>query len=434
MAKADAYLDQLQQLLPPGAAWPRDSDATLTALLQSVAQGMAKVDARSLDLITEADPRSTLEMLGDWETTAGLPDACFPAGTTLTERRNALVQRLTTIGGQTPQFFIDLATGLGHASAVIEEFTPAICGLGQCGDALNGAPSVRFYWRIILALENLLLARCASTQCGDNLGTFLRASALECVLKKLAPAQTTVLFSYLETTVPFQIDNLALALIGDRSPFTLNAGKVSQWNDISGNANHAAQATATKQPAYAASGVNGLPSVDFDGVNDALSVPASASIKDIFAGGGYGAIVFISDAAGTFDYLIEKDGRWGIYINASKLTFFSIWDGNDGGWSTGETIPIGSPVLLEFEYDSDSAANDAILRINGGGTTSQWGTPTGTVLSDSGVDLSLGNVPSTFSPWDGDIAEVALYSSLPSAAEQSLLRNHLANKYGITLS
>ncbi|PCJ57538.1 MAG: hypothetical protein COA65_09500, partial [Rhodospirillaceae bacterium] len=60
------------------------------------------------------------------------------------------------------------------------------------------------------------------------------------------------------TFSPASIPGLKLWLAGNRSPFTLNSGKVSQWNDISGNANHAAQATATKQPAYAASGVNGL--------------------------------------------------------------------------------------------------------------------------------------------------------------------------------
>ena len=41
-------------------------------------------------LIDESDPRSTLEMLNDWERAFGLPDSCTDAADTLAERQNAL--------------------------------------------------------------------------------------------------------------------------------------------------------------------------------------------------------------------------------------------------------------------------------------------------------------------------------------------------------
>jgi hypothetical protein len=45
---------------------------------------------------------------------------------------------------------------------------------------------------------------------------------------------------------------------------------VSQWNDQSGNARHASQATGSKQPIYKAGILNGYPAIRFDGIDDFL--------------------------------------------------------------------------------------------------------------------------------------------------------------------
>ena len=113
---------------------------------------------------------------------------------------------------------------------------------------------------------------------------------------------------------------------------------------------------------------------------------------------------------------------------------FSAWTGDDGTWTNLDTLVADTPTLVEIDYNQDAPGNDAIILVNGGGTTSQSATPTLTVESDAGVDLSFGNAPSTFSPWNGSVAEIALYSSPPSTANRSILREHLAVKYGITLS
>lgn len=112
MALTDAdYLQQLQELLPPGPAWPRDPDAYLTRLLSAWAAECARVDARANALMDEADPRATAELLPDWERMLGLPDPLLDAHDTreyrmpwaatgyiapdLTARRARVVARLT---------------------------------------------------------------------------------------------------------------------------------------------------------------------------------------------------------------------------------------------------------------------------------------------------------------------------------------------------
>lgn len=49
---------------------------------------------------------------------------------------------------------------------------------------------------------------------------------------------------------------------------------VSQWNDLSGSANHLIQGTAANQPAYVTTGRNGKPELRFDGSNDTLKAGA----------------------------------------------------------------------------------------------------------------------------------------------------------------
>ena len=61
MMSAAAYADQLKQLLPRGRLWLLEADAKLRALLLAIAEELARVDARGVDLINESDPRTADE-------------------------------------------------------------------------------------------------------------------------------------------------------------------------------------------------------------------------------------------------------------------------------------------------------------------------------------------------------------------------------------
>lgn len=66
----------------------------------------------------------------------------------------------------------------------------------------------------------------------------------------------------------------------DFSTITLNLGNVSQWNDKAG-ANDVVQAGASAQPFYDVTGINGSPSINFDGINDVLTRTSFAGIDNI---------------------------------------------------------------------------------------------------------------------------------------------------------
>lgn len=186
----------LQALLPSGLPWPRSSSAALTKLLAALGAEMDRVDARGMDLIGEIDPRSTLELLADWERVCGLPDACSAEmATTLQERRAGLVEKLTSVGGSSKAYFIALADAMGYAIE-IDEFRPFVAGVGRCGDALGGGHAVRHQWRVRVTGARYTAFRAGASQCGDLLGKIVRAEDLECKFKRLKPAHTHLIVSY----------------------------------------------------------------------------------------------------------------------------------------------------------------------------------------------------------------------------------------------
>lgn len=192
--KADDYLRQLQALLPQGPAWPRDDDATITRLLHGLAEELARVDGRARQLLEEADPRTTAELFTDWERVAGLPDACavaFGGEQTTAQRRAALVGRLTTVGGQTPAYFIGLAAALGYA-ITITEFSEHTVDDDVDHPLYDMAWS--FAWQVNAAL-NTVTELTVDDTVDDPLASWGNA-LLECVLRRVAPAHTIPIFSY----------------------------------------------------------------------------------------------------------------------------------------------------------------------------------------------------------------------------------------------
>jgi len=197
MATSEQYLSLLQNLLPPGRAWTRDAGADLTKLLAALADELARDHNRADALVAEADPRTTLELLGDWERVAGLPDPCANITESIQERRAALVARLTLRGGQSVGYFLSIADALGYAGVTIEEFTPFRCGISQCGIDELGDESIWFQWVVNVPGPRVIKFQCGLSQCGiDTLTNINRAEDLECQIFRYAPAHSVPVFSY----------------------------------------------------------------------------------------------------------------------------------------------------------------------------------------------------------------------------------------------
>lgn len=174
---ANDYLRQLQALLPSGPAWTRGDAAVLTALLLSLAQEFGRVDARAADLARELDPRTTVELLPDWERALGLPDACTGPLTSLDERRAAVVVRLCGSSLPPRQYYTRLAALLGYTVTIDTK--------------VDGDP---YKWRVNAPEVTWREFTCESP-CTEPLRSG-GITLLECVIRRRARAHTEVLFAY----------------------------------------------------------------------------------------------------------------------------------------------------------------------------------------------------------------------------------------------
>jgi uncharacterized protein YmfQ (DUF2313 family) len=230
------YRDAFLNLLPTGQAWPRHTpDSVLFQACDGLCQYWGFVDGRAGDLLEiESDPRATVELITDWERNWGLPDPCMKnPPTSLYERRAALVAKMTMIGAQSRQFMIDIAAAYGYGNVTITEYAPYMCGVSRVGDQSGiyngddpthnrwyvGPAEMRFYWTVHVGSLALSYFHVNSSQCGiDRLLAIKIADDLECILDRLKPAQTDIVYDYspleaLDFTQAFNTQYLALGMM-----------------------------------------------------------------------------------------------------------------------------------------------------------------------------------------------------------------------------
>ncbi|WP_168793608.1 YmfQ family protein [Paraburkholderia aromaticivorans] len=185
------YLRALQTHLPRGRVWPRDPDAQQTAILSGFTPVFAQLNARANNLLVDAFPSTTYELLPEWEATLGLPDPCAGEAPTTQQRVAQVVARLTATGGQSIAYYTAVAAALGYA-ITITQFVPS--RFGKNFGTLFGGTAWAFAWQV-----NAPTFTISTLQFGGAFGTPFASwgnNVLQCELQRFAPAHTTVLFSY----------------------------------------------------------------------------------------------------------------------------------------------------------------------------------------------------------------------------------------------
>lgn len=187
------YAEHLKALLPPGVAYQFETDGVLAGLLLAMADELARVHVMGSDFIEESDPRTTSAMFTDWEYDYGLPDLCNNEIPSMVERRQLLLAKRLGVGGQSPQFFIDLAARFGY-TVTITEFSPFRVDESSVDDALYGDDWC-FTWQVNAPVDVITEFAVGESAVGDALREW-GDERLECFIGRAAPAHTTVLFAY----------------------------------------------------------------------------------------------------------------------------------------------------------------------------------------------------------------------------------------------
>ncbi len=189
-----SYRQIIDKFWPRGIAWPRDPQTLQGKLRAALTPEMERVEQRIQELLDELDPRSSVELLPDWERMLGLPDNCrgiIPS--TLEQRRQAVITKLRAIGGQSRQYFIDLA-GLYGFAIEIAEFD-LFTAESLCTESLYDEPWA-YTFKVIAPALTVQDMTCESF-CNEYLTTWGN-EILECLINRYKPAHTIALFEYAE--------------------------------------------------------------------------------------------------------------------------------------------------------------------------------------------------------------------------------------------
>jgi uncharacterized protein YmfQ (DUF2313 family) len=201
------YLHALLALLPVGQAWPRSLQSVLVRCCRGLTNIWGYVDGRAADLLEiETDPRTTVELLPDWERNFGLPDECLPDATSIAERQKMLVLKMTWQGGQSRAYFEYLMDWLGF-DITINEYAPFMAGVSQVGDTRPlgeskfrwyiGPQEIRFWWSISINNVSLMWFRASQSRAGVD--PHLRIGVPEdlvCLINRWKPAHTHLTFDF----------------------------------------------------------------------------------------------------------------------------------------------------------------------------------------------------------------------------------------------
>lgn len=163
------FVSALQSLMPPGKAWPRDPAAVQTAVLTGLAPSFQRVAAAGNQLLVDAFPATTVQLLPEWQKTLGLPDPNYPPAPTLLEQQAQVAVKFANNGGQSIAYFEGFAQQLG-VTVKVANSAPFRAGHSSAGQSL-GTVDQFFVWTVTAP---------------DN--------SLEGLFNQLKPAHTTVVF------------------------------------------------------------------------------------------------------------------------------------------------------------------------------------------------------------------------------------------------
>lgn len=229
-------------------------------------------------------------------------------------------------------------------------------------------------------------------------------------------------YRYSSAFVPTDIANLALWLdASDTGTITESGGSVSQWDDKSGNSNHATQGTGSSQPTTGTRTINSLNvldwSTDYMSLTSAISRTSGYTILVVGNGDDFSADVraFTGSSTGAGFVFRVDDGP----IN------LEIVRRNQAVLLTGSST-ISTATDYIFSGRTSAAGNNA--QLNGSSEGSNATNPSYTADLDTIGAQDNGPVDA----WDGMIGEIIIYTSILSDSQMNQVGNYLSDKWGIT--
>ncbi len=190
---ASDFLTALQNLMPRGLAWPRDPTSVMAQVMAGLCPTWARHTQHNNDLLVDAFPATTVQLLPEWEAALGLPDPCAGPAPNLQLRQAQVLARFAGSGGQSVPYIVSYAAALGYAITV-SEFTPFHVGQQSMGDPL-GTQDWAFSWTANAPSITTTMFRAGQSAANEALETWGN-TVLGCELLLIKPAHTVMTLSF----------------------------------------------------------------------------------------------------------------------------------------------------------------------------------------------------------------------------------------------
>ena len=203
---------------------------------------------------------------------------------------------------------------------------------------------------------------------------------------------------------------------------TLNSGNISQWNDDSGNNNHATQSTASFQPQ--ADGGGAL----LDGSDDRFDLTSNITLQQFH-------MFFVLDLDSVVnETLFGNSGNNGQFSRLQTSTRYRHKFNSSGevkifDYASGKSVSTGTKILYEFFRDSDSIEvfvdGDAFTPPLSAGTNST--DPSSHTLTINQLFTQQNNS----SNLDGHVFEVVIFNAVLTGGDLTNVRNDINTRNGL---
>jgi hypothetical protein len=235
-----------------------------------------------------------------------------------------------------------------------------------------------------------------------------------------------------------------LAFWFDPTSLVSGGGKVVQWSDLSGNANHASQGIATYQPTYSASGIAGLPSATFTGPISFLAIADTTTMRWGTDDCVVVAVVRATPETAPDAMIYQKTGASpydgvDLYLNALAPSPSTLAAAQVSGnvFALSRAPPATFVDASVHVVGARRAGATLEIRVDGAASGSIMSAMVASVdVSAVGWTANIGqngyNTPiAEFQQLHGDIAEMVGVNGSLTLAELADLEDYLKSRYGI---